>query len=264
MKKGFSRFGRRRLLAMAAAAAVLIGGCFSPRQEYECPPRPPAAAYCPLGLRTLGHSIQVGAFTRADFAVRLEEKLKSQGLEAFSFLHESGLYKVRCGDFGSYEQARATALALQREGFIEEFFIVSPADYPVAQVGRTGCDTLRDEIVRTANRFLGVPYQWGGASAEEGFDCSGLAMVVYRLNGLDLPRASFHQYDAGKAVPGRELRKGDLVFFATRRPKRVSHVGIYIGGGRFIHAPRRGQRVRVSNLSSGYFAQRYMGARTYL
>ncbi|NLC70607.1 MAG: hydrolase [Desulfuromonadaceae bacterium] len=206
----------------------------------------------------------MGAFSRIDYAVRLEEKLKNQGLDAFYFLHDDGLYKVRSGNFRNYEDARAMALNLRDRKVIEEFFIVSPQDYAVSRAPGTDCNDLREEIVRTANRFIGVPYQWGGESAEEGFDCSGLTMVVYRLNGLDLPRVSYHQFDSGRPVSGRELRKGDLVFFATRGPKRVSHVGIYLGGGRFIHAPRRGQNVKVSTLSSGYYASRFMGGRTYL
>ena len=254
--------------AWAFGFCLFLTGCLG-RAGYETPapgpsPAPETSPACHLRLKTLGYTIQIGAFSRQDFAVRLEKKLKHQGLDAFYFLHDDGLYKVRTGNYQNYANARSVAQSLRSRGTIEEFFIVRPEDYSVARAPVSDCRPLREEIIRTANRFIGVPYQWGGESVEEGFDCSGLTMVVYRLNGLDLPRVSYHQFDAGRPVSAGELRKGDLVFFATRARNRVSHVGIYLGGGRFIHAPRRGDKVKVSNLSSGYYAERFMGGRTYL
>ena len=89
-------------------------------------------------------------------------------------------------------------------------------------------------------------------------------MVCYRLNGLNLPRVSRNQFQAGRWVPKAQLRPGDLVFFATRGGKRVTHVGMYIGDGKFIHAPRTGKNVRIEKLSNSFFAKTYMGGRTYL
>ena len=89
-------------------------------------------------------------------------------------------------------------------------------------------------------------------------------MVVYRLNGLDLPRSSGQQWQAGTPVRRGQLVKGDLVFFATAGGRRVSHVGIYAGNGHFLHAPGRGRTIRLSPLSSPYFKSRYLGARSYL
>jgi len=109
-----------------------------------------------------------------------------------------------------------------------------------------------------------VPYQWGGDSPETGFDCSGLTMVVYQLNGLDLPRSARQQWKAGWPVERSRLGKGDLVFFATSQGRRVSHVGIYIDNGRFVHAPRRGRNITISSLSNTYYKTRYLGARSYL
>ena len=100
---------------------------------------------------------------------------------------------------------------------------------------------LREELVRSARSFLGVPYLWGGASLDTGFDCSGLTMTVYQLCGLDLPRTSREQYLAGNPVELSTLEKGDLVFFAPGGDK-ISHVGIYAGNGQFIHAPEKGKR----------------------
>jgi cell wall-associated NlpC family hydrolase len=88
-------------------------------------------------------------------------------------------------------------------------------------------------------------------------------MTVYRLNGLDLPRHSTAQFQAGRPIERAALSMGDLVFFATGTRRRVSHVGIYIGHDHFIHAPGRGKTIRISSLSNTYFNDRYMGARRY-
>ena len=119
-------------------------------------------------------------------------------------------------------------------------------------------------LVETARSFIDYPYAWGGASAEEGFDCSGLMMAVYRLNGLDLPRSLYAQFESGRPVGIMDLRPGDLVFFATGGDDRVSHVGIYISEGVFIHAPGTNKTVRSDALSNPYFRTRFCGARCYL
>jgi len=109
-----------------------------------------------------------------------------------------------------------------------------------------------------------VPYLWGGTSVETGFDCSGLTMTVYQLNGIDLPRTSGEQFGTGAEVDEKDLRRGDLVFFATGKSGKVSHVGVYIGDGRFIHAPGRGKKIRSDVLANNYYRKRYLGARNYL
>ena len=216
-------------------------------------------------LSQLGYSIQVGAFANLDNAVRLSETLESYGLDAYYFVHETGLYKVRFGDFPTKEAARRKAEYVRAAGIIDEYWIVSPDDYAVRKQRKYGGRIdLRSEIVGTAKRFVGTPYRWGGTSPEEGFDCSGLTMVVYQLNGLKLPRSSRQQYGAGIPIRRNELMQGDLVFFATSGGKRISHVGIYVGKGRFIHAPGRGKRIRTDRLTRRYYKARYMGARTYL
>jgi cell wall-associated NlpC family hydrolase len=123
---------------------------------------------------------------------------------------------------------------------------------------------LRRQVVRSALGFLGWPYRWGGPSPETGFDCSGLTMTSYRLNGVALPRTSRGQYAAGEPVGRRELREADLVFFATGTGRGPSHVGLYIGDGRFVHAPGSGDVVRIDELSSSYYRPRFLSARSYL
>jgi cell wall-associated NlpC family hydrolase len=115
---------------------------------------------------------------------------------------------------------------------------------------------------RTAERFVGIPYRWGGDTVVEGLDCSGFVRAVYNLCGVNIPRTSAEQYRVGDEVARSELRDGDLVFFGAATD-RINHVGIYVGDGRFVHAPRRGDEIRVSSLEEKYFAERFVGARRY-
>ena len=111
------------------------------------------------------------------------------------------------------------------------------------------------EAASIAARYLGVPYQWGGATPA-GFDCSGLVVWVYAQLGIALPHFTAALYLLGVPVPRDQLQPGDLVFFDA-----LDHVGIYIGAGQFIHAPHTGDVVRVSTMSSGSYAASYVGAR---
>jgi len=209
----------------------------------------------PIPLPSIHYTIQVGAFSNMDNAVQFTEKLRKQDVNAYHFLHHSGLYKVRFGNFSSRTAAVDRAKALYSAGIIHDFYIVAPRDYSKTH--------LRDKILRTADSFIGVPYRWGGESAEEGFDCSGFTMTVYRLNGLDLPRSSRSQWTVGMPVSRANLQKGNLVFFHTSASGKISHVGIYVGNGQFIHAPGKGKMVRRSSLKNRYFKTRYAGAKTY-
>jgi cell wall-associated NlpC family hydrolase len=122
---------------------------------------------------------------------------------------------------------------------------------------------LRASLVETATGYLGVPYLFGGTTAR-GFDCSGLTGAVYRLNGLRLPRSSEEQFEAGSPVDLDRARAGDLLFFATRGGHRVSHVGLYLGHGTFIHAPSEGRTICEDRLDERYYRKTFVGARTYL
>ena len=115
-------------------------------------------------------------------------------------------------------------------------------------------------ILRRATALLGTPYRWGGTS-ENGFDCSGLVGYVFKTAlGIDLPRVSRDMANSGERVERTSLSAGDLVFF-SRRGSRVDHVGIYVGNGNFVHAPRTGKDVMVSSLDTGYWSGKFMQAR---
>jgi hypothetical protein len=215
-------------------------------------------------LPAMRHTIQVGAFSNMNNAVRFTGKLQTKGINAYHFRHESGLYKVRFGNYATQKDARNRADNLNALGMIEDYYIVGPKDFAALSWPTGDNEHLRNEIVRTAQQYIGVPYRWGGESPRTGFDCSGLTMVVYRLNGLDLPRSSGQQWQAGTPIRRGQLAKGDLVFFATSGGRRVSHVGIYAGNSKFLHAPGRGRNIRISSLSSTYYKSRYLGARSYL
>ncbi|QOX79693.1 C40 family peptidase [Trichlorobacter lovleyi] len=116
---------------------------------------------------------------------------------------------------------------------------------------------------RTAERFVGIPYQWGGTTVVDGMDCSGFTKAVYNLCGVNIPRTSREQYKAGNPVSKSELRDGDLVFFGASESS-ITHVGIYVGNGKFVHAPRRGEEIKTASVDESYFERRFVGARRYI
>lgn len=118
------------------------------------------------------------------------------------------------------------------------------------------------DIAHAARKALGVQYVWGGNSLTSGIDCSGLVQQVYRQFGIDVPRVTYDQINTGADVPVNKLQPGDLVFFDTDTSKKgPDHVGIYLGGGKFIHAPRPGQGVKISSLTDSYYLNRWLGGR---
>jgi cell wall-associated NlpC family hydrolase len=241
------------------------------------------------GLKDVGYAIQVGAFSEVRNAERLTKKLQEKGLEAFYFKRENGIYAVRFGDFSHREDASRTAKKLVKDRIISSYFIASPQPNvsavprepvlekspgpslkkpaPVAKKHeppepRRDRGDMGSIAARTAERFVGIPYRWGGDTVVDGMDCSGFVRAVYNLCGVNIPRTSREQFRVGDVVGKEELRDGDLVFFGAS-PDEINHVGIFVGNGRFVHAPRRGDDIKVSGLDDAYFLKRFIGAKRY-
>lgn len=118
-----------------------------------------------------------------------------------------------------------------------------------------------DGLLNSSLQYLGIPYRFGGTTAENGFDCSGLIRRVFKdALGLDLPRTAREMAGRGERISRSELKPGDLVFFHTMR-SAFSHVGIYIGDNQFVHSPSKGGRVRIEDMDTAYWRSRFNGAR---
>lgn len=132
-----------------------------------------------------------------------------------------------------------------------------PPSATAENIAAAPSSSIGDQAVSIAMQYLGTPYVWGGASPS-GFDCSGFVMYVFSQVGISLPHYTVDQYNGGVAVSRDALEPGDLVFFDG-----LGHVGIYIGGGQFVHAPHTGDVVKVSSLGESWYASTYVGARRY-
>lgn len=121
-------------------------------------------------------------------------------------------------------------------------------------------------IAKEALKHLGEPYVWGGRDLKRdgGYDCSGLTRAVFAAHGIHLGATAMLQYQDGIEIERPALEPGDLVFFLSSSAQTPMHVGIYLGQGRFVHAPGDGQRIKTESLDKSYFANRYVGARRYL
>jgi len=229
------------------------------------------------GISRLGYSIQVGAFSDVKNAERLTVKLQAKGIEAFYFRKDNGVYVVRFGDYQLRDRAKKAAEKLVAEKLVESYFIASPdavfsktaridgpkqQDGPPLQRKSTAQSDMGAVAARTAERFVGIPYRWGGDNVVEGMDCSGFVRAVFNLCGVNIPRTSAEQFRTGDRVAKEELKDGDLVFFGASADK-INHVGIYVGNGRFVHAPRRGDEIKVSAIEEKYFNERFVGAKRY-
>jgi cell wall-associated NlpC family hydrolase len=226
------------------------------------------------GISRIGYSIQVGAFSQVKNAERLTAKLQQKNIEAFYFRKDSGVYAVRFGDFSTYDAARNYARKLVADRIIGAFFIAAPQEASLKKLvpelhqggeraaGRKPASDMGPIAARTAERFVGIPYRWGGDNVVEGMDCSGFVRAVYNLCGVNIPRTSREQFHVGDAIAKDDLMDGDLVFFGSSA-ESINHVGIYVGNNRFVHAPRRGDEIKISSLDESYFAKKFVGARRY-
>lgn len=125
---------------------------------------------------------------------------------------------------------------------------------------RSKASASKQAVITTAKKMLGVKYRYGGTNPSRGFDCSGLVQYSHRAAGIHLPRTTGQQFKAVKRISKRYLTAGDLVFFKTAVSRAVSHVGIYLGNSKFIHAPSSGKRVKISSMKEKYWRKRFTGA----
>ncbi len=126
---------------------------------------------------------------------------------------------------------------------------------PAAAEPHPASSDMRGPVVQLALSMVGVQYRYGGAHPHEGFDCSGLVYYTYTSNGHAVPRTSREQFSASHKIPLAQAVEGDLLFFQDQ--EKLSHVGIYLGDGRFVHAPSSGDSVRVADIDSPYY-QRHL------
>ena len=132
-----------------------------------------------------------------------------------------------------------------------------PAPVGAQATTAQAADPVRARIVFTAMQMVGVPYQWGGSSPA-GFDCSGLVQYVFANAGLPVPRTAAAQMDASAPLTLEKAQAGDLLFF--RDGSRTSHVAIYLGQGRFVHAPSSGRQVSLDSFGNAYWRMRFARA----
>ncbi|MCS7252732.1 MAG: NlpC/P60 family protein [Armatimonadota bacterium] len=148
--------------------------------------------------------------------------------------------------------------------------LISACDLPCKQLTQgVSRDSLKHEsnsgdggtLAEMAQRYIGIPYRRASSYPSRGFDCSGFVYYLLHRLGVTVPRTASAMFNVGKPVKRSELRPGDLVFFKTTSRNRVTHVGIYIGNGKFVHASSGAGHVTISPLTHGYYANRYAGAR---
>ncbi|MFR1710335.1 MAG: SH3 domain-containing protein [Clostridium sp.] len=166
--------------------------------------------------------------------------------------YTNGWYNVKVGNTSGYISGEYVTIANENQSS-------NPVvkETPLIQSNYSG-----EDVVAKAEEYLGVPYIWGGFTPV-GFDCSGLVQYVYKQLGITLERTTYYQVHQGMIVDRNDLKPGDLIFFTTNDddPNDISHVGIYKGNDLFIQSPQPGDYVRVSNLNSAYYSNRYYVAK---
>lgn len=200
---------------------------------------------------------------------QLSLSVPPEGPEIATVVAHTTRLRAASGD-GELEVSYATRLpALKADGTSVEVWspngsslLVPLKDVVISKSDVPALPRTADAIVSDAHRFLGLPYLWDGSSAF-GFDCSGITYSVFRTHGVLLPRDSFGQVEVGREVAQSDLRAGDLIFFAPPGGK-VHHVGIYVGNGSMLHAPKTGETVQVSDLNSSWFPGEFHKARRYI
>jgi cell wall-associated NlpC family hydrolase len=174
-------------------------------------------------------------------------KSPSQAIRVFSLC--AGVVLLQACNLAPYEPAVPQQIIVPGPGVVETHLPAPVSDYK---------HNIGSEIVFRAISFLGVPYKWG-ATGPNAFDCSGLVQYVHNELGIEVPRTAEEQYRAATHVDVDDLEPGDLLFFKIRG-RKVSHVAIYAGSGRFVHAPQTGRPIELRTLNDGYYRPRLAAA----
>lgn len=211
---------------------VLLGVAI-PAGAYEVGDRGEQILLIQHSLRSYGYRITADGVYGAETAKAVQRFQADKGLNINGAVGADTYYRLTGKKIPSSEEGRV------------QFSQSSRAD-------------IGSKLVAAANRYIGVPYVFGG-NTPSGFDCSGFTRYVFRREGIQLPRLADEQYMLGARISRNDLLPGDLVFFTTYEPG-ASHTGIYVGGGRFISATSSGG-VRVDSLSNSYWGPRYLGAK---
>lgn len=236
------------------------------------------------------YGVQIGAFKEFERAEQTQEALEEAGFNSY-FSEADGYKRVRVGPFTSRGEAERQSAALwpflvARFGPLEfarpwvviedrvvenaplqftpvtDRIVETPLAWPGERATPEWAGDSAATIIADAMSHLGIPYRWGGTSAE-GFDCSGFVQYLFARSGLAIPRQAKTQIKVGDEIGADALTPGDLVFFSTYS-RGASHVGIYIGEGDFIHSSSGEGRVTITPLTKRYYANRYLGARRVL
>jgi cell wall-associated NlpC family hydrolase len=172
-----------------------------------------------------------------------------------------GSAALREEDRQAYEMKRVVRESARGKQDAQHYLLASRSAQ-LARYAQQEKAKLGQKVAQQAIKFVGTPYVWGGTNPH-GFDCSGFTQYVYSQNGVAVPRNSYEQFNVGKEIHKNELQPGDLVFFTTYAPG-PSHLGIYIGDGKFVHALNQEAGVTTSTLDADYYRDRFLGAKRVL
>lgn len=192
---------------------------------------------------------------QAELRRQAEARLAQQQAAAAAARQQAAEQAVVSG-----EQAASTDQASSSDAAVSSDPAITPAlPDPVIAAAPPADASRGAQVVAIAMRYLGIPYKWGAASPSVGFDCSGLTTYVFAQIGVSLPHYAAAQYQMGTPVSKDQLQPGDLVFF-----RNLGHMGMYIGGGNMIHAPRTGDVVKISSIYDSYYVANWVGAKRVL
>ncbi len=184
---------------------------------------------------------------------------KCIGLGMFSL---SSLLLTGCGSTMQTKAAAPQPHKIQKVNYVKKSIHkpqIKKASVKRIQKAKIKKITKADRAAWIAKKQLNIPYVWGGTTPS-GFDCSGLVQYSYKINKLKLPRTASQQYASTRRIPTQQARTGDLVFFRnTGKRKGITHVGIYLGNGKFIHAPRKGKTVEITKVGNGFWNRHLAG-----